>query len=128
MSKIKCTILTPEKLFYEGEVDLAVLEAHDGARGFLTNHCPMFSELGIGEVKLINGDSAEFMVIEGGIVEVKDNKMIILAESAVKKSELNAELIQKQMDELLDGDSSAKIGLHVEGKKLKARLKLALKQ
>jgi F-type H+-transporting ATPase subunit epsilon len=127
MSKIKCTILTPEKLFYEGELDLAVLEAHDGARGFLTNHCPMFSELGIGEVKLINGDSVENMVIEGGIVEIKDNKMIILAESAFKKSELNADIIQKQMDEMFGGDSNVKIGLHVEGKKLKARLKLALK-
>lgn len=127
MGKIKCTILTPEKMIYDGDVDFAVVEAHDGARGFLYNHCPMISELGIGEVKLRIGDSTEYMVVEGGLVEIKDNKMIVLAESAVKKSDLNKDEIQSQLDKISGSTSKEKIDLIIEEKKLKAKLKLVLK-
>jgi F-type H+-transporting ATPase subunit epsilon len=127
MGKIKCTILTPEKMIYEGDVDFAVVEAHDGARGFLYNHCPMISELGIGEVKLRSGESSEFMIIEGGLVEIKDNKMIVLAESAVKKSDLNKDEIQKQLDRIAGESSKERILLGTEERKLKARMKLLLK-
>lgn len=127
MKKIKCTILTPEKTFYEGEVDLAVVEAHDGTRGFLINHCPMFSALGIGALRLRTGDSTEQFYVEGGIAEIIDNKMIILAESAMNISDLNKSDIQKEMDELVKGASSERVFLHPSYKKIKTKLKLATK-
>lgn len=127
MGKIKYTIITPEKIFSEGEADLAVFEAHDGGRGFLFNHCPMFLELGIGEVKMRNGDSTEYMVIDGGILEINNNSMIILAESINCKSELNKDEIQEQLNEMIEKNRGERTELFLEYKKLKARLKLVLK-
>ncbi len=127
MRKIKCTILTPEKMFYEGEVDFAVVETHDGTRGFLVNHCPMFSALGIGGLKLRNGDSTEQIYVEGGIVEIIDNNMIILAESAMNVFDINKEEIQKEMDELIKEASSDRVFMHPNYKKIKSKLKLATK-
>ena len=124
MGKIKYTIITPERIFKEGEADFVVLEAHDGGRGFLFNHCPMFLDLGIGEVKFRNGDSTEYMVVEGGILEIIDNRMIILAETVVYKSELNKDEIQNQLNEICEKNMCERIELSVESKKLKARLKL----
>lgn len=125
MSKIKCTILTPEKMFYEGEVDYAVIESHDGGRGFLVNHCPMFTELGIGGLKLRTGDLVEQIYVEGGIAEIRDNKLIVLAESAMNISDLNKDDLQKEMDEIIKESSSDRIFLHPNYKKVKAKLKIA---
>ena len=39
--------------------------------GFLYNHAPLISELGIGEIRLRDGKKTEYLVIEGGVVEIR---------------------------------------------------------
>ncbi len=80
--KLQCTILTPDRILYEGDVHFAVVQAYDGEAGFLYNHAPLVSELGIGEVRLRTGELTEFFTVEGGFVEINDNKLVILAEDA----------------------------------------------
>lgn len=128
---INCSILTPEKLIYEGPVGFAVVQAHDGEMGFLFGHSPLISKLGIGEVRLNNPKSVDYLVIEGGVVEVKDNKLIVLAEKAFKKSDLNVQELEKKMKELdaqidqMDKFSQDKFELKLEKDRLKVRLKVA---
>ncbi len=128
---ISCSILTPEKLIYEGDVGFAVVQAHDGEMGFLYAHSPLISMLGVGEVRLNNPKSVDYFVIEGGVVELKDNKLIILAEKAFTKDELNAGELEskiKELDGTLSGMkpfSEEKLLIKAEQDKFKVRLKVS---
>jgi len=132
--KINCSILTPERSLFEGDVDFAIVQAHNGEMGFLVNHAPLISELGVGEIRLREGKSTEYLVVEGGVVEIKDNRLIILAESAMKKSELDPQEIEaklKELSELKDKEyakfSNERYLIQLEEEKCKARLKVAMK-
>lgn len=128
---INCSILTPERLIYEGDVGFAVVQAHDGEMGFLYGHSPLISILGIGEIRLNNPKSVEYLVVEGGVVQIKNNKLIILAEKAFKKSDLSAADLDSKMKELdnqmneMPQYSEDKFILKLEKDRLKVRLKVA---
>ncbi len=128
---INCSILTPERLIYEGEVGFAVVQAHDGEMGFLYGHSPLIARLGIGEIRLNNPKNVDYLVVEGGVVEIKNNKLIILAEKAFKKSDLSAadlELKMKDLDSQMNEMpqySEDKFILNLEKDRLKVRLKVA---
>jgi len=130
---IKCSILTPEKLIYEGEVGFAVIQAHNGEIGFLYGHSPLISKLGVGEVRLNNPKGIDYLMIEGGVVEVKNNNLIVLAERAFNQSDLSADEIKDRMkaidagiDQLPPFDEE-KVELRLEKEKLKICLKVALR-
>ena len=128
---INCSILTPERLIYEGEVGFAVVQAHNGELGFLYGHSPLISKLGMGEIRLNNPKSVDYLIVEGGLVEIKNNKLIILAEKAFKKSDLTVADLTEKMKELdskmnsLPPYSEEKVILRSEKDKLKVRLKVA---
>jgi F-type H+-transporting ATPase subunit epsilon len=128
---INCSILTPEKLIYEGDVSFAVVSAHDGEMGFLHGHSPLISKLGIGEIRLNHTKKGDYLVVEGGVVEIKNNKLIILAEKAFKKEDLSVEDLDSKMKELdsqmteMAPFSEEKFILKIEKDKLKVKLKIA---
>lgn len=128
---LDCTILTPEKLIYQGEAGFAVVQAFDGQMGFLFDHAPLISMLGLGEVRLRNPRTTDYFVIEGGVVEIKNNKLIILAEKAFKQSDLNAAELKNKIDEYDETiardkpDFKERFLMKVEQDKLKIKLKVA---
>ncbi len=127
--KINCTVLTPDRVLYEGDVDFAVVQAYDGERGFLYNHIPLMSELGYGMVRLYTGDKVEYLQVEGGLVEIRNNELIVLAENALKKEELSLDDIKKTLTDLTSAEKPAdprgRFLMQVEIDKLKSRLKVA---
>lgn len=75
-------IITPEKKVFEGEVKLVQVPGTKGSFEILKNHAPIISTLDKGTVKVIdNQDNEDYFDIPGGIIEVKKNKVVILAES-----------------------------------------------
>lgn len=76
-------IITPEKKVFEGEVKLVQLPGSKGAFEMLNNHAPIISTLEKGKIKVedLNGKE-HFFDIDGGVVENKSNKIIVLVESA----------------------------------------------
>jgi F-type H+-transporting ATPase subunit epsilon len=131
---IKCSILTPERLIYEGEVGFAVVQAHNGELGFLYGHSPLISKLGVGEVRLNNPNKGvDYLMVEGGVVEIKNNNLIVLAERAFAQSDFSADELKERMksidDEInqLPPFDEEKAVLRLENKKLKIRLKVALR-
>ncbi len=100
MKKIHCSILTPERHIHEGEFDFVVVPAYDGERGFLVNHAPLVSQLGVGEVRLSDSKKTDYYVVEGGLVEIRNNKLIILAETAQNKSEIDKKKLESRLSEL----------------------------
>ncbi len=95
--KISCSILTPERYLYDGEVDFAVIQAYDGEMGFLINHTPLITKLGNGEVRLKIGNSTEYLMLEGGLVEIIDNNLSILAEKGYLKEDLDPETLRSEL-------------------------------
>ena len=76
-------IITPDKTVYEGEVQLVQVPGSKGSFQILKNHAPIISTLEAGNVKIIDSkDKTSMIPIGGGVIEVKNNKIIILAESA----------------------------------------------
>lgn len=75
-------IITPDKTVYSGEVKLVQLPGSKGSFDILRNHAPIISTLEKGRIKVetATGETL-FFEVEGGVVENKDNKIIVLAES-----------------------------------------------
>ncbi len=79
-------ILTPDNKVFSGEVLAVNVPGSDGSFEILGGHAPIVSNLGIGfvVVKLSPKEEQKFN-IDGGIVEVSNNKVIILADSIVSQ-------------------------------------------
>lgn len=91
MSKPSMTleIVTPERLIFSGVVDSVVAPGISGLLGIYPYHCPLLTILRAGELK-INKDSDEiYVAIGGGFMEVRKDKIIILADIAERDDEIN---------------------------------------
>ena len=74
-------IITPEKKLFEGEVKLVQVPGTRGSFEILNNHAPIISTLEKGTLRVIGKEGqARVFDIEGGVIEAKQNKIIILAE------------------------------------------------
>ncbi len=74
-------IITPDKKLFEDEVQYISLPGIDGGFGILDRHAPLISALKKGTVKITDKLSAKHnFEINGGVVEVLNNKVVILAE------------------------------------------------
>ena len=80
-------VLTPEKKLYTGEVYGVQLPGIDGSFEVLNRHAPLIAALGKGKMKVLKDKTnAEFYQIEGGFVEVLNNKATVLVEGAAPLS------------------------------------------
>ncbi len=76
-------IITPDKKIFEGEAKLVQLPGSKGGFEILKNHAPIISTLEKGTVKVVEENGKEhFFNVDGGVVENKANKIIVLVESA----------------------------------------------
>jgi F-type H+-transporting ATPase subunit epsilon len=73
-------ILTPEKKVFEGEVSAATFPGADGSFQVLNNHAPLISLLKDGAIEFRTKEKTEKVVITGGVVEVLQNQVIVLAD------------------------------------------------
>ncbi len=74
-------IITPEQTLFSGEVNLVQLPGIDGSFEILNNHAPLISVLSEGKVKVQNAQKQlQYFEIKGGVVEVLNNKVLLLAE------------------------------------------------
>jgi F-type H+-transporting ATPase subunit epsilon len=77
-------ILTPEKKLFSGDVQGVQLPGIDGLFEILDKHAPLVSALGIGQVKVLKkGMDSEKFTIQGGFVEVINNKATVLVEGVL---------------------------------------------
>ncbi|NOY95341.1 MAG: ATP synthase F1 subunit epsilon [Chlorobi bacterium] len=76
-------IITPDKKVFSGKVKLVQLPGSKGKFEILRNHAPIISTLGEGVVKVVDEEGEELLFeIDGGVIENKANKIIVLVESA----------------------------------------------
>jgi len=74
-------IITPDKNVYNGEVISVQMPGTDGKFQVLKNHAPLIASLAQGKVKVVDAQKETlFFEISGGVVEVLNNKVTLLAE------------------------------------------------
>jgi len=84
---MKVEIITPEDLVYKGEASLIQLPGIDGLFELLNNHAPMITMLSVGNIKLVeNNNNTVYFTIQGGVVEVLKNKILVLAEGCKREN------------------------------------------
>lgn len=76
-------IITPEQTVFSGEISLIKVPGTKGSFEVLNNHAPIISTLDKGDIKIItSGDEEKHFSIVGGVIEVRDNKIIVLGDFA----------------------------------------------
>ena len=92
---IQLEIVTPERLVYEDEVDSVNVPGIEGELGILPHHAPLVSILGFGELRIRKGGAEESFAIVGGFVQVRPDKVVVMAETADLAAEIDLEKAQE---------------------------------
>ena len=87
-------IVTPERLVYSDEVDAVNLPGSEGELGVLPHHAPLVSMLGVGELRIRRGGTEESFAIVGGFLQVRPDKVVVMAETADMASEIDLDKAQ----------------------------------
>ena len=95
-TKLALTVVTRERKILETEVDEVVLPAMNGALGVLPGHTPLLAELRIGELVYREGNRLDYMVISWGFAEVLPDRVIVLAEGAIRADEIDREDAERE--------------------------------
>jgi F-type H+-transporting ATPase subunit epsilon len=99
-------IVTPERQVFSDQVDSVVVPGSLGELGVLPHHAPLVSTLGVGELRIRKGGSEEFFAIVGGFLQVRPDKVVVMAETADIASEIDvakAEEARREAERALEG-------------------------
>jgi len=104
MSSLKVDIVTAERTVYSGEVEAIIAPGLEGQLGILPHHAPLMTILKAGELVVRKDGRDESLAISGGFLEVRPDRVIILADSAERAEEIDvarAEAARKRAEERL---------------------------
>ena len=89
---VSIQIITPEKLFYEGEVEIVIVRTLFGEEAFMADHIWALKLLDVGELWLREGGQKNYKVaaISGGFIDVKD-QIMVFADAAEWPEEIDVE-------------------------------------
>lgn len=77
--KISLEVISPEKILFQGEVDMVELPGAKGRFQVLPDHASLVSSLTSGDVMMESNKKKNSIEIQSGFVEVKNNKVVVLA-------------------------------------------------
>lgn len=86
---IACEIVSQDRIVFQGEVDIVVVPGVEGVMGILPHHAPLLSTLQYGIVTIRKDGQEEYFTVAGGVVEVAENEVTILANAAENVDEIN---------------------------------------
>jgi F-type H+-transporting ATPase subunit epsilon len=79
---LRVSVISPERVLFEGEADSVVAPAFDGEVGILTGHAPMVTLLGRGALRIGGGAAGRRFAVEGGFLQVADDVVRVVTERA----------------------------------------------
>jgi ATP synthase, F1 epsilon subunit (delta in mitochondria) len=86
---LQLEIVSPERRAYSDEVDMVTVPGIDGELGILPHHTPLISSLGVGELRIKKAGTEQILLISGGFVEVRADKVIVMADLAEHSDEID---------------------------------------
>jgi len=95
LKTLTVSVVTPDGPVIEDSYDMVSCKTESGELGILPGHIPLVAPLTISGVRLKNGNSADIIAVNGGFVEVRPEKVTILAQSAELPTDIDIERAQK---------------------------------
>jgi len=102
MPKIRLEIITAERVVYSEDVDIVVAPGIQGQLGILAHHAPLMTMLQPGELMVRRNNEEESMFVSGGFLEVRGDKVVVLADVAERADEIDiarAEAAKRRAEE-----------------------------
>jgi len=94
----QCVVVTPERQMIDAQITQAIVPAHDGLLGILTDRAPLLAKLGVGELRLdLANNQTKRLFINGGVAQVKDNKLTILTDEAMEPEQIDVESARAEL-------------------------------
>jgi len=91
MATIKLEIITAERQVFSGDVNTVVAPGVEGELGILSHHAPLITMLKPGEVLIRKDGEETYLFVSGGFLEVRPEKIIILADACERADEIDTE-------------------------------------
>jgi len=104
MAKTRLEIVTAERVIFSDDVDVVVAPGIEGQLGILPHHAPLMTMLLPGELWVRKGGEDFSMAISGGFLEVRPDRVIVLADAAERVEEIDiarAEEAKRRAEERL---------------------------
>jgi F-type H+-transporting ATPase subunit epsilon len=99
---IKLDIVSVERMVFSGDVDIVIAPGSEGQLGILPKHAPLMTVLKAGELIARQGKEEYILAISGGFLEVRPDRVIVLADAAERAEEIDiarAEAARKRAQE-----------------------------
>ena len=125
MSSIRLEVVTAEQEVFSDDVDIVIAPGVDGELGILPSHTPLMTTLKAGELVSRKGAEEYSLAISGGFLEIRPDRVIVLADSAERAEEIDiarAEEAKKRAEKRL----TEKYDPGVDAAKVEATLQRAL--
>jgi F-type H+-transporting ATPase subunit epsilon len=100
MATFHFDLVSPEKLAFSGEVDQVDVPGAEGDFGVLANHAPVVAAVRPGILTVIAGGSKQKIIVLGGLAEVSEKGLTVLADVATSIEELDRAKFAATIDEM----------------------------
>ncbi len=80
---LKVSVISPERVLFEGTARSVIAPAFDGVVGILPMHAPLMTLLGKGTLRLDTAEGEKRFDVEGGFLQIIDDQVRVVAEHAI---------------------------------------------
>ncbi len=87
---LQCSIVTPEATVLETDAAFVALPLYDGEIGIAPGHSPFIGRVGYGELRVVEGGVTKRYYVDAGFVQVADNVVSVLTNSAIPADQLKS--------------------------------------
>lgn len=91
MNTVQVDIVTPERKVFEGQATMVIARGVEGELGILPGHTPLVTPLKVGVLQIKEGTTEKLIAISGGFLEVRPDKVTVLAETAELPDEIDVD-------------------------------------
>ena len=108
MESFNYKVVTPERIFLEGEASMVVVPGVEGDIGFLSNHSSLITSIRPGMIKVNDSSEKEnSLFVEEGFVKFSNNELLVVAVGVDNEESINAEFINEKINRLTEALENA---------------------
>jgi F-type H+-transporting ATPase subunit epsilon len=97
-NRLQLTVVTPDGISYQGEVDGLVALGAKGYFGVRANHAPLIAELQVGDLRLNIAGQWQIMSVSGGLFEVREGQAVVITDAAELADRIDVQRAQAALE------------------------------